>query len=220
MIRETTRNPLKLAMRLNNLIDSWRYGLFVQRVLERLRRAGLEIVVYQWVAEGECDPPISPKPADLDLRPVFLDDSHIGQIAATRKWIVREELIRRLQGGQLCIGVFIGDKLAAYMWVDPFECNHPPNRAPLSAGEAYLYEAYSLPEFRGRDVAPFMRRSAYDLLRSRGFNRFYSITDYFNASAARFKQKLGARPICLYLYLKLGARWSGNWKIHTYGAGA
>ncbi|MFM7273024.1 MAG: GNAT family N-acetyltransferase, partial [Gammaproteobacteria bacterium] len=174
----------------------------------------------QWVAEGEAIPPISSRPPDPSLRAVFLDESHIGQIAGTRKWIARQELIRRLRGGQHCIGVFTGETLAAYMWADPFECNHPPNRAPLSAGEAYLYEAYSLPEFRGRDVAPFMRRSAYDLLRSLGFSRFYSITDYFNASAARFKQKLGARPICLYLYLKLGKRWSGNWKIHSYGAKA
>ena len=86
----------------------------------------------------------------------------------------------------------------------------------LGPGEAYLYDAFIAPDFRGRSLAPYMRAESYKHLRRVGRHTFYSISDYFNSPAIKFKEKLNAEAIRLYLQIKLGGREIGQWMLRDY----
>ncbi len=82
--------------------------------------------------------------------------------------------------------------------------------------EAYLFDAFTLREYRGHNIAPFMRYSCYQELSKMGYNTFYSYSDYFNVPAIRFKAKLAARLLRLCLYIRLFNTFSGHWQLKKY----
>lgn len=149
---------------------------------------------------------------------VFLaieDMKIIGNIEGRK---AREETFRnRLKKGNKCLAVKKGDEIVAYSWCNLDVFDHPPERGfKLNANEAYLFDAYTLREYRGHSIAPFMRHSCYQELSKSGRNTLYSYSDYFNAPAIRFKTKLNARRLRLCLYIRLFNRFSGHWQLKKY----
>jgi hypothetical protein len=49
-----------------------------------------------------------------------------------------------------------------------------------------------------------------------GRANFYSITEYFNIPAQKFKKKLGARPLRLDVHIRLGSRYQRNITLKKY----
>ncbi len=111
-----------------------------------------------------------------------------------------------LDKGHIFIALKKSDKLAAYCWVDPEEFSFRAGSSPLGPGDVYLYNAFTLEEFRGLGLAPYLRKHCYQVLRAQGFRRLFSITEYFNTSAINFKKKLGARFISCNLRLSFRNR--------------
>jgi len=89
------------------------------------------------------------------------------------------------------------------MWCDLETFNYPPNFRHLSPNEAYLFAAYANPDYRGQNIAPQMRAACYSSLRNIDRSEFCTRTNYFNASARRFKSKLGADNVALRVYLSV-----------------
>ncbi|MGB5356739.1 MAG: hypothetical protein WBN11_08590, partial [Eudoraea sp.] len=65
-------------------------------------------------------------------------------------------------------------------------------------------------EHRGKNLAPFLRYHSYLMLQEMGIESIYSITQYFNTSSIKFKKKLRAKNIALYINIALFGRY------HTY----
>jgi hypothetical protein len=65
--------------------------------------------------------------------------------------------------------------------------------------------------YRGRNLAPFLRYAVYEHLNRSGHTKLYSITEYFNTPAVKFKEKLGARQLKLGLCVRFFNRW--KWGI-------
>jgi GNAT superfamily N-acetyltransferase len=129
----------------------------------------------------------------------------------------REELQNWFLENKLCFGARDGSRLVAKMWCDLEAFHYPPNYRILASDEAYLFAAYTDPDYRGRDLAPLMRTACYAALQKMGRNRFYSYTEYFNTAARRFKEKLGARNEALRVHIDLFGRWSRTLTLRRYG---
>jgi hypothetical protein len=87
----------------------------------------------------------------------------------------------------------------------------------LEDDEAYLFDAYVLPAYRGQRLVTLARYFAYEELRRLGRHRLYSISLGFNRSSHRFKQKLLAERAELRLQLGL-AQWKVlDIRIRTIG---
>jgi GNAT superfamily N-acetyltransferase len=72
----------------------------------------------------------------------------------------------------------------------------------LKAGEAYLYFMYVLEEFRGQGLAEYLRIKTYQKLYDlHHIEKFYSVSEYKNFSALRFKDKLHAKKIGLFIFV-------------------
>lgn len=128
----------------------------------------------------------------------------------------RPELERRFAEGMLCYGVRDGATLVAKTCCDLAEFNYPPARRKLESDEAYLFAAYIDPDYRGHNLAPYMRAECYEALRAMGRTRLWSYTDYYNTPARRFKAKLGAVEEALCLHVELFGRWSRTLTLRRY----
>ena len=71
----------------------------------------------------------------------------------------------------------------------------------LKQGEAYLFDAWTLMQYRGKKVAPYLRYQTYKAMAKRGVANFYSISELVNSSTRKFKNKLHAREIEFAVYV-------------------
>ena len=124
--------------------------------------------------------------------------------------------LKRLEEGKKCFGVKYNSEIVALMWVDLKECTFEGNRFALKQDWAYLNNAWALEHFKGRSIAPYMRYQCYKALNQLGRNKYYSITEYFNKSAAKFKNKLGAKNIKLCVYINFFGKYQWTWELKHY----
>jgi len=176
--------------------NRFRYGLATQELLDRLSATfGLIICPYYVVHEkiqSGIEPEIARDNSHYRVRYLTEDDmtfvaKHAAQTRST------EDLVKKLRNRCHCLGFFVNGDLAAYTWFR-FDRVATPiwqiDLFRLEGDEAYLFDAYVLPEYRGRRLAPLIRYRAYQELKNVGRRRLYSLTLAFNASSRRFKQRL------------------------------
>jgi ribosomal protein S18 acetylase RimI-like enzyme len=198
------------------LPNAIRHGLVTQRVIERLKRIGIHFNPYYLLREG-----VRPHQTDWpELASEFptsvLDPADAALITACHPHRHIDDVRARLDKGHLCIVLNHGTHIAGFTWADFDEVNDSACDYLLGSDEAYLYDAYIAPEHRGRGLAPYMRTESYRHLRQAGRHTFYSISDYFNTPAIRFKQKLNAEFARLYLQINVGSRELGQWCLRDY----
>jgi hypothetical protein len=145
-----------------------------------------------------------------------LDAIDVPEAVACRRWNTIDGFRGRLDKGHICIVLKNRGRIAGYTWADLTEVNDSACDYALGAGEAYLYDAFIASEHRGRNLAPYLRVESYKHLHSLGRHTFYSISQCFNAPAIKFKEKLNADVIRLYLQIKLGGRELGQWMLRDY----
>jgi GNAT superfamily N-acetyltransferase len=136
-------------------------------------------------------------------------------------WSSEEKLLARFNDGQKCFGAKYQGKIVSFTWSNFGSCHDLLYKFPLRDDEAYLYDAFTLPSFRGKGIAPYLRVRFYKELEILGQNKFYSISRYLNKPAINFKKKLNARPILLginlasprkrYLSLKIKSHYRPNY---------
>jgi ribosomal protein S18 acetylase RimI-like enzyme len=206
---------LRLKSRINAMLNVVQHHLVAQRVLERLARVGVTINPYVLFREG-----VRPHQTDWpglaeEFPSSVLVASDIAAVAAC-DFRTEEQIQARLDKGHLCIVIKSGERIAGYSWADFDEVNDMACDYELGPGEAYLYDGFIMPEFRGRSLAAYMRVECYRHLHHGGKHTFYSIVDYFNRPSIRWKAKLNAEAIRLYLQIKLGDRQVGQWLLRDY----
>jgi len=126
-----------------------------------------------------------------------------------------QELIRLLEGGCLCLAFRYKGEIAAYSWCDLNYLNFKGRIVALKRNEAYLFDARTYKAFRGKNLAPYVRHELCKLLTQKGIERFYSITLWSNTASMKFKQKLGAKPIELFLYVGLFRKFHMHFRLRN-----
>jgi len=145
---------------------------------------------------------VNPKIKIDDWGLVYLGASDMKQVSETPGVKETEQdLLKRLEAGCLCLGLKNGSTIVAHMWCNLSMCDSPLLGFPLKQNEAYLTGARTLEEYKGKNIAPYLRYHFYNLLHEMGRTELYSVTEYFNKSAIKFKEKLGARQAGFYVHL-------------------
>ncbi|MGB7542967.1 MAG: hypothetical protein WBM28_13260 [Burkholderiales bacterium] len=206
--------PLEVVHRIRQKV---KYGLMMKFVLDRIAMLGVEITPFYLVEERLWE----------DLAPCFekgfeefeitwLGPAEMETIAAIRKYnFSKEQLLQRLEKGQVCLGVRQQGTLAAFTWADLSKCAGPWFRFSLEENKAYLFDAYTLEAFRGKRLAQFIRYSCYRALNQMGKETFYSISEAFNSPSIRFKTSLKAKRLSLWVAIELFGRYRRVWKLRN-----
>ncbi len=192
------------------------HGLVIHYLLDRLRSVGIGFRPYYIVEEGCL--PVEPGQLKSDFtnyETCFLTRDEIKQIAGHPE-CGHEECVfmNRLSAGCRCYGLKQNSRLTAYMW-----CNFNKIESYISIDmkpdSVYLFDAWTYKQYRGKNLAPVLREQLYAELRRMGYKHFYSVSDVFNTPALKFKKKLGARNIKLYLYWNITNRFRKNFLLRT-----
>jgi GNAT superfamily N-acetyltransferase len=89
------------------------------------------------------------------------------------------------------------------VWIEYLAC-----ALSLAPEEAYAYDAFTAPEWRGQDVAPAMSSYAMQSIRAAGYRRGLSLVLPYNKQGWRADEKVHSLPVGVIGYFKLGPwRW-------------
>ncbi len=113
------------------------------------------------------------------------------------------EMLDLLTNGCKGVGISHNGRIVSYGFYNLSECHERHFRISLKKDEAYLFGQRTLSDYRGKNLAPFLRYAIYKQLSEMGYHRFYSLVDFFNNASIRFKQKLDAQPVKLFAHIRL-----------------
>jgi GNAT superfamily N-acetyltransferase len=185
------------------------YGFLLRVSIDTVSKLGLRIEPFHLYLEGlgRCQPPSLPR--GLEQASIsFLTPEDMAEVASLPgRQSSPAQLQDRLRAGRLCLGVKHHGKIVAFTWCSLSECHIEKRHLfDLEPGEASLFDAYTAAEYRGQQLAPWIRYRCYEELAKLGRTRCYSVTIAFNTPAIRFKQKLGAEVSGRGVYVDLLAR--------------
>jgi len=207
----------KPASFFRRVIDKMRYGLILQVIRNQLAKIGIEITPYYWIQEGvypTAVPEINGSFSEYSVE--FLKEDDMVEIEKSARGYTAEVLKSRLRDGNICLGLKHNDDIATFFWAYLDRCRFVPVNIPLGKDEVYLADMYTMEHYRGKNLATYLRYMGYDILIKMGREKIYSVTEYFNSSAVKYKQKLNPKPIRLVLYICLFRKFKRSFVLKTY----
>ncbi|MEO0570938.1 MAG: hypothetical protein AAF039_04480 [Bacteroidota bacterium] len=185
-----------------------RHGLFLFTLRNVTSRFGLDLSPYYWVQED----------FNTYKAPSIVDNKETYKLS-----ILSEVDLKSLIGvslspyeGTTIIGLKHNDQIAALHCVEHRDFVFKGKETKLKNNEVYLLNMYTFQNYRGKNLAPYLRHMTYQLLKEEGVDTFYSISDYFNTSTHKFKRKLGAKPVRLYLAIVLFKKYHKTFLLKDY----
>ncbi len=210
-------NKTGLKYRIQWITNIIKYGLFWHGVRNNLAKLGFDIMPYYLVREATekfNTPEIRGDSKDFELS-VF-GEKEILYIKDTIIGIEQKDLIADLKRGEVCFGLKHGENIAAYMFIKRKSFTFRKRQFNLKSNESYLHSMYTFEDYRGKNIAPFLRYHSYTYLEHEGVDTFLSISEYFNKSTIRFKQKLKSKPLKLFLSVVFFKKLTLNFTLKTY----
>jgi GNAT superfamily N-acetyltransferase len=191
-----------------------------QIILDGLNKLGINIMPFYVFSEDLFNKTLSHLETGFDeYHAAFLGPEDMKEMSEIPFRNIREEtLLKRFKDGKVCFGMKYKGKLAAFTWCDLKSCNFKGCDLTLKEDEAYLFDAHTLPPFRGKGIAPYIRYHLYKEMSKLGKHRFFSISEYFNTPSIKFKEKLGAKKMEMGLLIDLFHRWPLTLRLKRYGA--
>ncbi|MEX0315804.1 MAG: GNAT family N-acetyltransferase [Allomuricauda sp.] len=194
-----------------------RHGLFLMTFRNILAKIGIDVGPYYLVQEGfgMMDKP-KIKTAEDNYIFGFLTLEEIKSLKNI-PYYNPKELVKRNDDGLKVVGLKAANRqIAAAMCIEYKSFTFKKKDFHLKDDETYLLNMYTYQNFRGQNLAPYLRYCTYEALKEEGIKKIYSITDYFNKSSWKFKKKLGAKPLTLYFTIMLFKKYHKTFKIKDY----
>lgn len=197
------------------IAEKLKYSTFLRIIFDAITKFGLRITPYYVIREGIRGNGLKSLESgfeEYELR--FLNEQDMGPLSRIPgRSITMDQLNQRLRDGHLCLGLFKDGEVVVFNWANPNESSGSLCRFSLKAHEGYLYDAYTIPAYRGKRLAPYLRYQTYRYLSKLGMTTLYSISDAFNTPSIKFKKKLKARIVKLGLSVKLFGHGASNYTV-------
>jgi GNAT superfamily N-acetyltransferase len=124
------------------------------------------------------------------------DSGLIAQVENIAEWL-HGQMKSRIEAGQLCLVAMDGAKIAGFNLINLREASMVlvNRRVPLRAGSAWSEHIAVLKEYRRSGLGADLRRSVFEVLRSRGIRRLYGGTLRSNIAALKLTRAVGFKEI-------------------------
>jgi len=181
-------------------------------ILDGLNKLGIRIMPFYVFSEGHLSEAKHQMKNGFDEYDIgYLGPPDMGEMSEIPfRYICEKRLQKRLKQGNLCLGLRYHGELVAFTWCDLTRCNFTGLNFMLEEDEAYLFDAYTNPLFRGTGIAPYLRCRLYKKLADIGRHKLISVSEYFNTPSIKFKKKLKAKIIGKGLIIDLFNKWHFN----------
>lgn len=183
-----------------------------QRALAILREDGLLALAFRILGEI-CyrrvlliQHPLHLPYAAPDPRCRWLQPAEAGDYAAFHPAVSLPEVQSRFDLGQRCWVLTVDGRIAHALWVDRRRAwiDYLQLEFPLTPGDAYLYNSYTPPAFRGRGFAAAALRSVAHALRQEGATRAVACLQPDRAIAYPPVFRSGFQPFACFGWFRLG----------------
>lgn len=208
------KEEIKKSSKMQLYRGVFRNGLFFYRLRNRLAHLGIDIKPYYWVQENcdICDLPIIKDDSSKYIFKILSIDEI--KLISTGDF---DEIVLKINNGTLIgIGLENNDSIVSYMFIELNDFEYSGKKFQLKANEAFLCDMQTFHAYRGRNLAPYLRYQAYELLNKQGRDLKYSVTQYFNKSSIRFKNKLNSKHLYCYLSIVLFKKFTWNFTLKKY----
>lgn len=168
---------------------------FLQNHLKKYKWLVFEQVLSEWNPQAIPDLKVV---ADIVSRDDFL--KHGGKF----KQIV-PSAEARFKSGDLCFGALLEGKYVHIKWVGlgKWYDSDVGRHLQLGLDSAYIYDGYTLPEYRGLGLTSVVIDKTFQYLQKNGIKKTYSLIDENNAASLRVKSKENARMIGTVTFFKI-----------------
>ncbi len=216
----------------------WTLGAVARRATEVLKEEGIRALFFRMLGEtvyrraivaefslSESIPTIVPRvPIQIEL----LRASQAEEYHHFRPGVDRSEIERRLEQGHWCLVGWRSNRIVSAWWACPHQANiqYLSRRVEQTPGEAYVYEALTLHEFRHANISSAIGVEIARLLRADGYRRLWAIIVPENKPGLQLVYKAGYRRRGIMGYIRLGkwqydfVRWDRPTHITAHNAGA
>ena len=191
-------------------------GLFWHGVRNRFAKIGLDFMPYFWELGSPNIEPPKIRGEDSEYQLSAFSEKEINFIKNNVIGIEHKDLIQDLKNGDTCLGIKYNEIISAYSFVKHQSFSFRGRTFVLRPTEGYVHNTYTFEDFRGKNLAPYLRYQTYEYLKNRDISRYYSISEYFNKSTLRYKQKLDVKPLKLYLSVILFKSLVFNFTLKKY----
>jgi hypothetical protein len=193
---------------LENIRSKFRHHLVLLWLTDRLVSWGFTFKLSYWIREIVGDTlPVGLKEEDYDdftfvelgyndMEKVARDGEHSNLSLDYLQQTISKP-------GVKCFALKHRDQIACMTWFNFTECDCRFLQRPLKDKEVYCFEMFTMKSYRGRNLAPYLRFKAMNAVKALGAETFYSVSDYFNPPAIRFKKKMNAEFLELHLLIAL-----------------
>ena len=194
-----------MKLYLKNIADKIKYNSPLRIVLDGLRHIGLTFMPF-YIFNEDLKARMSVNDLALpdDFTVVTLNETDMKEMEQlpmrTRK---ESELINLMRKGNHCLGIRINGQLAAFTWYSQQEFSFSGFSFAMAHNEAYGFDSYTAPDFRGMNLTPLIRQEICKVLHKQGVTTLLSVSQCFNRSAIRSTTKLKATKECLLVYVSL-----------------
>ena len=191
--------------------------LFLYAFRNLLARVGIDIKHYYWVQEEfePCERPII-KDDSSKYTLIELSLDKVISIIEGSTWVSIENATKAMEGGQICLGLETEGKIAAYNFIELKDFKYKGREFKLKPNEVYLTNMWTFHDYRGKNLAPYLRYESYRFLEKQGRDIKYSITDSLNKSSIRFKKKLNSKHLYFFLGIVLFKKIKWNFTLKKY----
>jgi GNAT superfamily N-acetyltransferase len=186
-----------IDMSANSLLQSSRAGTAFAELMYRITRRLTRIEIGQMLRlDLALNIPQSQPPLDLEYR--FLSADDMRAAASDTRHELDTSFVPRLESGRdFCFAAFHGTRLANYSWyaIETIEPEHSFGAGlKLPRDTVYLYKAFTVPDYRGKQIHGAALARAAEHFRRRGATQMIAIVDFANRASMRSHMKLGFRP--------------------------
>ncbi|WP_179345208.1 GNAT family N-acetyltransferase [Winogradskyella ursingii] len=199
---------------LKNIIKN---GLFLHGVRNNLAKIGLDFMPYYLFKSSlDTTTPQYIKGDKLDLKLSVFGEPEVNYVKNAIIGIEGKDLLQNLKNGETCIGIKHNDEIVAYSFMRRQPFYFRKRYFHLGENDSYFHSTYVFENYRGKNIAPYLRYQRFNLLEKQGVLYHYSISEYFNKSAIKFQKKTNAQTVALYLSVILFNKWTMNFTLKNY----
>ena len=205
-----------LSYRIKWLSNIIKHGMFWHGVRNNFAKIGLDFMPYYWET-GSIN--IEPPKIRGDATGYKLSEFGKEELKYIKKTIIgieHKDLLSDVENGDICLGIKYKGEIAVYTLIKLKPFDFRGRRFDLKPNESYLHSMYTFEDYRGKNLAPYLRYQSYKYLKDNNVDKYYSISEYFNKATLRFKRKLKVNPVMLCLSIIAFKKWTFNFKLKTF----
>jgi GNAT superfamily N-acetyltransferase len=192
-------------------------GLFWHGVRNNLARIGFDFMPYYLCKSvSKLVIPDHINSPDIDLKFSIFGTSEINYIKNSIIGIGDKRVFKDLNDGVICAGLKKNNDIIAFLFIRKKPFYFRKRFLKLGKSECFFEYVYVYEKYRGKGVAPYLRRLCCKLLEKEAIYTIYSICECFNYSAIAYLNKFKVKRLELCLSINLFKKQSYHVTLKRY----